>query len=321
MRIGIPNALLYHYYGAGWTSFLESLGIQSIVSEPTTGETVREGTYYADNETCLPVKVFVGHVMGLKESVDYILVPRMIRQSPGTKACPKYLGLPDIAGSLHSYVPKAAHMPEILSPRVDLGDKRMRWLQDWYDMARSLGLSDGLSVSAMRGLLARPAGNGEEVRPADVSPETPRVGVLGHRYSVYDPRISLDLMGLIRRAGAEPAAIEQVSRKHIRRQTRSLPRRINWDFENDFVGSALHWSRSGSVSGIIYAISFPCGPGSMISAFLEDQLGREGSVPFMTLALDEHSAETGLLTRVEAFIDMLKRRPGPRRIQKGDGKA
>jgi predicted nucleotide-binding protein (sugar kinase/HSP70/actin superfamily) len=313
MRIGIPNALLYHYYGASWISFLESLGIQSVVSEPTTGEIVKEGTFYADNETCLPVKVFVGHVMCLKESVDYLLVPRLIRQSPDTKACPKYLGLPDIAGSLHAYIPRTANMPKILCPIVDLGDKRKRWLQDWYDMARALGFSDSLSASAIKKLAVRPEGKDGEIRPAEAPPQVPMVGVLWHRYSVYDPRVSLDLISLIRKSGAEPVTIEQVSKRHIRRQTRSLPRRINWDFENDFVGSALHWSRNRSVSGIIYAISFPCGPGSMISAFLEDHLSCEGTIPFMILTLDEHSAETGLLTRVEAFIDMLKRKPGFRR--------
>jgi predicted nucleotide-binding protein (sugar kinase/HSP70/actin superfamily) len=32
------------------------------------------------------------------------------------------------------------------------------------------------------------------------------------------------------------------------------------------------------------------------------------TTPFMTLTLDEHTAETGLVTRLEAFLDMLKRR-------------
>lgn len=321
MRIGIPNALLYHYYGDGWTSFLESLGVEAIVSETTTAEIMRQGTYYADNETCLPVKVFVGHVISLREGVDYLLVPRLIRQSPGTKACPKYLGLPDMAQSLHACIPGAARIPKILSPRIDLGDKRMRWLRDWYEMARSLGANHRLSCRAMKRLATRSARKGRDKKPPENSPGIPKVGLLGHRYSVDDPRVSLDLTGLIRKAGAEPVTVEQVAKRHIRRQTRSLSRRINWDFENDFVGSALSWNRNRSVSGMIYALSFPCGPGSMISAFLEDQLSREESVPLMTLALDEHSAETGLLTRVEAFIDMLMRKTGPAPLLTRGGEA
>lgn len=69
----------------------------------------------------------------------------------------------------------------------------------------------------------------------------------------------------------------------------------------------LHWSRTASVSGIIFLTSFACGPGSFIGALLEDELSREGSVPFMTITLDEHSAEAGLVTRLEAFTDMLRR--------------
>ena len=44
----------------------------------------------------------------------------------------------------------------------------------------------------------------------------------------------------------------------------------------------------------------------MIGALIEDQFGREKSVPLMSITLDEHSGEGGLVTRIEAFLDMLR---------------
>ena len=133
MRVGIPRALLYYHYGDCWLAFLESLGVEVVVSEPTTGEIIATGASLADNETCLPVKVFLGHLMALKEASDYALVPRVVSHRKGTCSCPKFLGLPDMACAVS---PEA---PPILAPAMDLGDPRGRWLRRWYGIARLLG--------------------------------------------------------------------------------------------------------------------------------------------------------------------------------------
>jgi predicted nucleotide-binding protein (sugar kinase/HSP70/actin superfamily) len=38
------------------------------------------------------------------------------------------------------------------------------------------------------------------------------------------------------------------------------------------------------------------------------QAARRANVPYMPLILDEHSGQAGLITRLEAFVDMLVRR-------------
>jgi predicted nucleotide-binding protein (sugar kinase/HSP70/actin superfamily) len=38
------------------------------------------------------------------------------------------------------------------------------------------------------------------------------------------------------------------------------------------------------------------------------QAARAANVPHISLILDEHSGEAGLVTRLEAFVDMLSRR-------------
>jgi predicted nucleotide-binding protein (sugar kinase/HSP70/actin superfamily) len=107
--------------------------------------------------------------------------------------------------------------------------------------------------------------------------------------------------------GAAPITVDQVLPSRARTQAATLSRKIFWGYESRLAGAVLHWSRTRSVSGILFVTSFACGPGSMVGALLEDQLAREGSVPLMTITLDEHAAEAGLVTRLEAFTDMLKR--------------
>ena len=38
------------------------------------------------------------------------------------------------------------------------------------------------------------------------------------------------------------------------------------------------------------------------------RIAREQHKPYMVITLDEHSGEAGLITRLEAFLDMVERR-------------
>lgn len=59
------------------------------------------------------------------------------------------------------------------------------------------------------------------------------------------------------------------------------------------------------IDGIIYLACFGCGPDSMIGEMAERYTTGK---PFMLLTIDEHSGEAGMMTRLEAFCDMLRRR-------------
>ncbi len=300
MRVGVPRAMLYHHYGECWIEFLRAIDAEPVLSERTTSDTITTGSTMADNETCLPVKVFSGHILSLKDRADAILVPRVISQEDGTCSCPKFLGLPDLARTLDS------GLPPVLAPRMDLVKRKSSWAPEWYSTARLLGaprFRSALAVSRMLGSLERlqsAAGTGHPGE-RDLS-----IGVAGHLYNVHDERASLGLLDRLRAMGARPVTVDQVDRRAAQRQADSLPRRVFWGFEARLAGAVLHWSRTREVSGILFVTSFACGPGSIVGALLEDELYREGSVPLMTITLDEHAAEAGLVTRLEAFVDMLR---------------
>jgi predicted nucleotide-binding protein (sugar kinase/HSP70/actin superfamily) len=105
MRVGIPRALLFHHYGDCWLEFLESIGAEPVLSPPTTGDIITNGATRADNETCLPVKVFSGDILSLKDEVDAMLVPRVVSQGHGRCSCPKFFGLPDLVRALDAELP------------------------------------------------------------------------------------------------------------------------------------------------------------------------------------------------------------------------
>ena len=60
--------------------------------------------------------------------------------------------------------------------------------------------------------------------------------------------------------------------------------------------------------GVIGIMTFGCGPDSLMMDMVRRQAARAKATPFMSLTLEEHTAETGVITRLEAFTDMIYRR-------------
>ncbi|NLY75017.1 MAG: hypothetical protein GX075_06905, partial [Firmicutes bacterium] len=96
MKIGIPRALLYFWYGHLWERFWSECGWEAQVSPPTDHRIMKSGVNVAIDELCLPVKVFLGHVQFLAPRVDRIFIPHLIKVERDAFICPKFMGLPDL---------------------------------------------------------------------------------------------------------------------------------------------------------------------------------------------------------------------------------
>jgi len=61
------------------------------------------------------------------------------------------------------------------------------------------------------------------------------------------------------------------------------------------------------IDGVVFLVSFACGPDSLISELIKRDMKVVG-LPFLEIIMDEHSGEAGLLTRVESFVEMVRRK-------------
>jgi len=78
VKVGIPKALLFYYYYPQWKTFFTKLGVKTVISRDTTRGLLEKGLQSTVDEACLPVKLAVGHVLDLRDRVDYIFLPRMV---------------------------------------------------------------------------------------------------------------------------------------------------------------------------------------------------------------------------------------------------
>jgi predicted nucleotide-binding protein (sugar kinase/HSP70/actin superfamily) len=71
---------------------------------------------------------------------------------------------------------------------------------------------------------------------------------------------------------------------------------------------ALEWmlkGQDGEPDGFIQIAPFACGPEAIVSDMLERRI-KSVKKPYLKIYYEEHSGEAGIITRLEAFIDLLK---------------
>ncbi len=161
-----------------------------------------------------------------------------------------------------------------------------------------------------------------------------RKAILGYRTNGMKPEIKLGLVGEIFFM-IEPFANQEIEKELGRLgalvlSKRSLYRhlkhllKIDWEFYRlvalahrylrdspggeamKTVGEAVQFARQG-VDGIVHIFPFTCMPENIALAALE-KISEDYNIPVLSLSFDEHTAKTGVLTRLEAFVDLVKRR-------------
>jgi predicted nucleotide-binding protein (sugar kinase/HSP70/actin superfamily) len=96
-QVGIPHGLFYYYYYPLWKTFFTDLGANVISSSASNRLTLDQGIKLAVDETCMPIKIYFGHVQELcQQHLDYIFIPRLVSVEPKSYICPKFMGIPDM---------------------------------------------------------------------------------------------------------------------------------------------------------------------------------------------------------------------------------
>jgi len=321
LRVGIPRALSYYQYFPAWRVFFEALGAETVVSPPTNKAIFAAGNSRAVAETCLPVKLFFGHVISLVNKCDYMFIPAL--RSLGRKAyyCSKFIGLPDMTKAL---VPEC---PPILGPEIDLNKGRRELYHAIYHLGRHFSsdknkIKKAVEQAEKAYLAYRKEMSDRGITPIQALDETHRdedksylepdaslglsIAVIGHQYVIYDDYVNHRLISRLRDMGVRVFTPEMAEQQALDVAMTKLAGAPHWSFEADIVGAGEYYLE-GKVDGIISVAVFGCGPDSMMIDMVRHR-AREFRTPFLHLSLDEHTSEGGLLTRLEAFLDMVKRR-------------
>lgn len=305
--VGIPRALLYHYYYPLWESFFRKLGFKVVISSETNKSILNAGISTAVDEACLPVKVFYGHVLELVDQVDYLFLPRIVSVEQKEYMCPKLMGLPDMLRAA------LVNPPSLIDVTVNLRNKD-KTKEVMRSIAQIINVPESRAQTAWKWALARQnefdryLAGGKLPLGFEPQGSTHQIALLGHGYNIYDKFISMNLIKKLQELGAEVCTKEMVPQDVIEEYAAKLPKKMFWTFGKRLLGSGLYYLQQSKIQGIIFVASFGCGPDSMVGELLERWARRENGKPFLLVTIDEHTGETGLITRIEAFMDMIQRK-------------
>ena len=294
--VGLPRSLLFHKYHVLWTTFFEELGVATVTSPPSNRAMLERGIDLAVDETCLPLKIYLGHVEALRGKADHVLVPRIVTLTKRETACVKFWATYDVARNVIDGVDLIEYNVDVangLHERDELcrlgqrfvGNKRR--VRKAYDTARQAHERHARdSAAAQAGVLDR-AGL--------------KVLAVGHGYNLHDELLGKPLLRILEQQGVEVVCSELADTHLARKLAARISADIPWTYNKELLGSVeLYRER---VDGIVFLVTFPCGPDSLMTELC---MRRVKDVPAITIVLDELQGEAGLKTRLESFVDLLK---------------
>lgn len=297
ITIGIPKALLYYKYSELWTSFFEELGCEIIVSPNTSKKILEDGIKFSLDESCMAMKIYMCHVYYLIDKCDYILVPRLKCIKKHEKLCTNFSALYDLVNNIFD--------KKLINYNVDVEHKENE-LYAFVTMGLSLGFSYRKIVSAYH--IAKEKEKmlkeREISKQKSIIASSNKIKILlaGHPYNLHDEFIGKQIENVLEKNDIEIIYSDKYDTKYLEQEVKKISPKNYWTYNKEIIGAISHYQEL--VDGIILITSFPCGPDSLSN----EMILRNVKIPITNLIIDEANSDTGLLTRIESFIDILEER-------------
>jgi predicted nucleotide-binding protein (sugar kinase/HSP70/actin superfamily) len=235
--------------------------------------------------------------------------------------CPKFLSLPDVIKIMPN-IPKILNFEvnvkefPISTSAIELGKElgknqskaldayrtAIKYFKEYHDFLRA-----GAPVIHALRLAQR---NLPFTLPKKKSENSIKFLLLGHGYNLFDTFINLDFQKKLNDQGVDVITIENLPESIFKEPVIVNKKLRNyWRHEEEIMQAIRYFLTRGrnEIDGVIFLISFACGPDSLISELIMRDMKVVG-LPFLEIIMDEHSGEAGLLTRVESFVEMVHRK-------------
>jgi len=311
-KVGIPSALSVWSYLPFWRRFFGELGYE-LISTPVTDPGIKQkGVENTAGDFCFPIVAAYGHFVSLLDKeTDWIFLPEMISAEPNDYTsnsfyCPY---VQSYAAAMHSYLRmNGRDDSKLLSAIIDLRWPETRQVKELTEKLKDkLAVSGSEIKSAWRESLKtlkefddECGRQGKAMLERLEAEDRTGIVILGRPYNVFDTGMNLELTQKISELGFYVIPLDALPFK---------PELLGEEFQN------IYWSYGQKIISVllqirknprlypIYFSNFNCGPDSFLIQYAEQIMGEK---PMLALEFDEHGADAGYLTRIEAFLDVVR---------------
>jgi predicted CoA-substrate-specific enzyme activase len=307
--VGIMRTFLSHALYSLYSNFFHEMGFKVVLSDMIDPE----GFARIEAAFCLPAELTHGSFMNLlKKKTDYVFLPHISQipvKNPSTfsKTCVFVQGEP--------YYLKATFRREIEESKTTLLSPVLQMDRD-YDRARVrnelikmavtvLRVGETAAVAAFEKAVARQRAFDAELQVwgqkalkyLDQHPDTFGLVLFGRPYNTFAADANMGIPHKAASRGYIVIPFDMLPAAEYRADTK-----MYWGMGQKLMKASQFVKERENLFGV-FITNFSCGPDSFVLSYFRNIMK---SKPSLTLELDQHTADAGIDTRIEAAIDIMQ---------------
>ncbi|MHB9091521.1 MAG: acyl-CoA dehydratase activase-related protein, partial [Chloroflexota bacterium] len=134
----------------------------------------------------------------------------------------------------------------------------------------------------------------------EADPDAIGVVLLSRAYNAQDAGANLGMAQELAKLGVVPIPLDYLPLDDV--DVMTVSDRPYWNYERKLLAAAKIIAAHPKLFGLFLS-NFGCGPNSVIQNIVEDIMGGK---PLGQIEIDEHAAEAGYITRIEALVDTVR---------------
>ena len=293
MIIGIPRSLFYYKYGTLIKTFFNELDVDYVISDSSNKKILEEGKKLAPSEACLNLKLFLGHVKNLENKCNFLFIPRFESINKGEKLCTNFYLLPDLVRNLFK--------EHVIDFNVNI-NKNKNIKSAFIELGLYLGFSYNKTLNAYKKALEKNKKVKNHLllkQTNTLNNDNKKILIVGHSYNIYDEIIGKPIINVLENNNISIIYADICDDKI---KDDELSSKIYFTYNKELIRAINHYKEY--IDGIIIISTFPCGPDSITNDLI---IRKTKGIPIISLIIDEISSNTGVLTRLESFIDIINK--------------
>ncbi len=310
--IGIPRALSTYSYLPFFYNLFALLGLRPVISKRTDEKLISRGSHVLTSDFCFPIKVAFGHIRYLIEDAktDFVFAPNMIsdeKNSITTNSlfCPYLSSFGSMTNSIMKM--KGEDRSKLLSFPLDLRMSIDKIGEIVYDsLKEKIGVSPEDVKNAIKTALKIQKEVEEKLQNAgreilnSIKSTDRAIVIVGRPYNSIDGDVNLSIPLKVANQGFTVIPVDMIPVDITSLKDRY--ENIYWEYGQRII-SVLKTVSEDRRLNAIYISNFKCGPDSFLLSFAENIMKGK---PMLILEMDEHGADAGYQTRIEAFVEVLR---------------
>ena len=317
-RVGVPRGLMFSEYFPLYNAFLTELGFEVVVSDATNKRIIDLGLSTSIGEPCFPYKVAHGHYADLVEKgVDIIFAPAVLQtEQPNenlseAQTCPYLQAAPEV---IESAVGIKERGIKYIVPRLYFKLGKRHLARAFAKAAKELGKTERegrqafeVGIEALEKFRKWQDERGREILNS-IGPNEMAFVIVGRPYTLYDKAVNMDIGKKVQDLGilAIPQDFIPLSEEDI---SDSWPDAYSRQIQKKLAAARI--VRKDPRLRAIVLTYFGCGPDSFANQFFKDEVAK----PCYMMQIDEHTADAGIITRIEAFTDTARAASQPKEFE------